>query len=49
MMALRKRVDHTGDDLLNPPYQIQNDAGIGVLSDRTAYVSFGGIFLCIDY
>ncbi|EKM56094.1 glycoside hydrolase family 31 protein [Phanerochaete carnosa HHB-10118-sp] len=34
----RKRVDHSGDDLQNPLYAIQNDAGSGALSDRTAYV-----------
>ncbi|GJE88081.1 glycoside hydrolase family 31 protein [Phanerochaete sordida] len=34
----RKRVDHSGDNLQNPPYAIQNDAGSGALSDRTAYV-----------
>ena len=32
----RKR-QHAGDDLLNPPYAIQN--GFPYLSDRTVYVS----------
>ena len=32
----RKR-QHAGDDLLNPPYAIQN--ALPYLSDRTAYVS----------
>ncbi|KAJ3553318.1 hypothetical protein NM688_g3681 [Phlebia brevispora] len=37
-LGLRKRVDHAGDNLQDPPYHIQNDAGSGALSDRTAYV-----------
>ena len=37
--SVQKRVEHTGDDLQDPPYHIQNDAGSGALSDRTAYVS----------
>ena len=32
----RETPSHAGDDLLNPPYAINNTAG--VLSDRTAYV-----------
>ncbi|CAL1703163.1 unnamed protein product [Somion occarium] len=34
----RKRVNHSGEDLQNPPYAIANAAGSGALSDRTAYV-----------
>ncbi|KAH9857437.1 alpha-glucosidase [Lenzites betulinus] len=34
---LRKRVDHSKDDVQNPPYAIANAAGIGALSDKTAY------------
>ena len=37
--TLQKRVDHSGDDLQNPPYTIDNQAGSGALSDKTAYVS----------
>ena len=39
ILKLQKRVDHTGDNLQDPLYHIQNDAGSGALSDRTAYVS----------
>lgn len=34
--ALDRRVDHKGDDVLEPPYAIQNAAG--ALSDLTAWV-----------
>ncbi|KAI0648507.1 alpha-glucosidase [Trametes meyenii] len=34
---LQKRVDHTHDDVQNPPYAIANAAGTGALSDKTAY------------
>ncbi|KAI0761474.1 alpha-glucosidase [Trametes elegans] len=33
----RKRVDHSHDDVQNPPYAIANAAGTGALSDKTAY------------
>ena len=36
--ALRKRVDHTGEDVLAPPYAIDNRVPTGALSDKTAYV-----------
>ncbi|KAI0344944.1 alpha-glucosidase [Trametopsis cervina] len=29
--------DHSGEDLLHPPYAINNQAGAGALSDRTAW------------
>ncbi|KAI0823812.1 alpha-glucosidase [Trametes gibbosa] len=32
-----KRVDHSKDDVQNPPYAIANAAGGGALSDKTAY------------
>ncbi|KAI0713763.1 alpha-glucosidase [Earliella scabrosa] len=35
--ALRKRVDHTGEDVLAPPYAIDNRVPTGALSDKTAY------------
>jgi alpha-glucosidase len=35
-LAKRGAPSHTGDDLLNPPYTIDNAQG--VLSNRTAYV-----------
>ncbi|OJT01982.1 hypothetical protein TRAPUB_7516 [Trametes pubescens] len=35
--ALQKRVDHSHDDVQNPPYAIANSAGTGALSDKTAY------------
>ncbi|KAI8974202.1 alpha-glucosidase [Trametes punicea] len=35
--AHRKRVDHSHDDVQNPPYHIDNFAGSGALSDKTAY------------
>ncbi|KAI0657124.1 alpha-glucosidase [Cubamyces menziesii] len=35
--ALSKRVDHSHDDVQNPPYAIANFAGSGALSDKTAY------------
>jgi alpha-glucosidase len=35
-LAKRGAPSHAGDDLLNPPYAIDNAQG--VLSDRTAYV-----------
>lgn len=43
VQPLRKRssssaVDHTGDNLQSPAYTINNQAGSGALSDRTAYV-----------
>jgi alpha-glucosidase len=40
----RKRVDHSGEDLNTPPYQINNAAG--VLSDKTADVRY---ILISDY
>ncbi|KAH8100348.1 alpha-glucosidase [Cristinia sonorae] len=33
-----KGIDHSHDNLQSPPYAIQNAAGSGSLSDRTAYV-----------
>lgn len=36
--TLQKRVNHTGDNLQFPAYTIENAAGSGALSDRTAYV-----------
>ncbi|KAI0648521.1 alpha-glucosidase [Trametes meyenii] len=33
----QKRVDHSHDDVQNPPYAIANFAGTGALSDKTAY------------
>ncbi|CDO71936.1 Glycoside Hydrolase Family 31 protein [Trametes cinnabarina] len=35
--TLQKRVDHSHDDVQNPPYHIANFAGSGALSDKTAY------------
>ncbi len=37
--ALQKRIDHSHDDVQNPPYAIANSAGTGALSDKTAYVN----------
>lgn len=35
----RQEVASGGVDVMNPPYSIENAAGQGELSDRTAYVS----------
>ncbi|KAI0806671.1 alpha-glucosidase [Fomes fomentarius] len=36
---LVKRVDHTGEDVLAPPYAIDNKVPTGALSDKTAYTN----------
>lgn len=38
-LAKRQQAGITDGDVMNPPYAIENAAGQGVLSDRTAYVS----------
>ncbi|KAI0738081.1 alpha-glucosidase [Daedaleopsis nitida] len=35
--TLQKRVDHKGQDVLAPPYAIENAVPTGALSDKTAY------------